>query len=175
MKKLAGAAAILLVILVALAWLFCATLLSPASSYVNVEVKFTDSTMTVDSTSVRPVHRIVFEINNDSKEQHHFVVVQTDFLPEKMPLKDGRVRYFTYSGESRLVFREQGGCSEVAAPDATPTSHFPEPGMKVGPGQTVVFRDIFVYDLFKPGNRFVLFCNEPGHYERGEYAGIVVK
>jgi hypothetical protein len=46
---------------------------------------------------------------------------------------------------------------------------------KVPPGQTVVYREVYVYDLFKPGRAFVLFCNEPGHYEQGEYAGLVVK
>jgi uncharacterized cupredoxin-like copper-binding protein len=174
MKKIAGAAVILLAIVIAFAWLFCSMLLRPASSSVNVKVEFTDGAMTVDSPSVRLTHRIVFEIRNDSKEQHHFVVAQTDFPPEKMPLKDGKVRYFTYPGEPRLTFREHGGLSEVAAPGTAPTWNRQEPGIKVEPGQTVVFREVFVYDLFKRGTRFVLFCNEPGHYERGEYAGITV-
>jgi hypothetical protein len=92
-----------------------------------------------------------------------------------MPLQDGKVRYFTYPGEPQLMFTEDGGCSEVVAPGTTPTKRRQDPGIGVGPGQTVEFREVFVYGLFKPGNRIVLFCTEPGHYERGEYAGIMVK
>jgi quercetin dioxygenase-like cupin family protein len=48
----------------------------------------------------------------------------------------------------------------------------------VAAGQAIIVKagEWVQYDhRFKPGTAFVLFCNEPGHYEQGEFVGIVVK
>jgi uncharacterized cupredoxin-like copper-binding protein len=146
---------------------------------VTVKVTLTDGKITVDTKTVKPANRIVFEVKNTTEKPHHFIAVETGFPPHKLPVQDGRVRYYTYFDEPhKLLFRDGGGLSEQAARGTTPPRgpNRREPGVKVPPGKTVVFRDVFVYDhRFKPGTAFVLFCNEPGHYEQGEFVGIVVK
>ena len=121
----------------------------------------------------------MFHVRNVGKEQHHFVVAVTSFPPDKMPVKNGRVRYYTYLDEPhRLTFRDGGGWSERSARGHEPHwgPHRKEPGVKIAPGKEVEFKETHMYDpRFKPGTSFVLFCNEPGHYKRGEYAQVVVK
>ena len=146
---------------------------------VTVKVTLTEGKITVDTQTVKPANRIVFEVKNGTDKPHHFVVAVTGFPPDKLPVKDGRVRYYTYSDEPhKLLFRDGGGWSEQAARGTTPTwgPHRREPGVKIPPGKTVVFREVHMYDpKFSPGTAFVLFCNEPGHYDQGEYAGVMVK
>jgi uncharacterized cupredoxin-like copper-binding protein len=145
----------------------------------RVNVTLTEGKMTLDKETVPPCNRAVFHVKNTGKEQHHFVVAVTGFPPDKMPVKNGRVRYFTYVDEPhRLTFRDGGGWSEQSARGHEPQwgPHRKEPGVKIAPGEEVEFKETHMYDpRFKPGTSFVLFCNEPGHYEQGEYAQIVVK
>lgn len=146
---------------------------------VTVKVALTEGRIRVDSPKVKPANRIIFEINNATDHPHHFVVALTGFPPDKLPTKDGRVRYFTYFDEPHtLMFRDGGGWAEQAARGTTPPwgPNRREPGVVVPPRQTVVFKEIFAYDRrFKAGTAFVLFCNEPGHYEKGEFVPLVVK
>lgn len=146
---------------------------------VTVNVTLTEGKISTDTQTVKPVNRIIFRVKNATDKPHHFVVVVTGFPRDKLPVKDGRVRYYTYPDEPhKLLFRDGGGWSEQAARGTTPVwgPHRREPGVKVPPGQTVVFREVHMYDpKFSPETAFVLFCNEPGHYEQGEHAGIVVK
>lgn len=145
----------------------------------KVKVTLTEGKMTLDTKTVTPCNRVVFHVKNAGKEHHHFVVAVTEFAPDKMPVKDGRVRYYTYFDEPhRLSFRDGGGWSEQSARGHEPHwgSHRKEPGVKLAPGKEVEFKETHMYDpRFKPGTSFVLFCNEPGHYERGEFAQVVVK
>ena len=145
----------------------------------RVEVTLTEGKMALDTKTVPPCNRVVFHVKNTGEEQHHFVVAVTEFPPDKMPVKDGRVRYYTYFDEPhRLTFRDGGGWSERSARGHEPHwgPHRKEPGVKIAPGEEVEFKETHMYDpRFKPGTSFVLFCNEPGHYERGEYARVVVK
>lgn len=145
----------------------------------KVKVVLSEGRLTVDRTTVKPAHRVVFEVKNATEQTHHVVVAVTGFPPDKLPVKDGRVRYYTHFDEPhRLEFRDGGGWSEQAAPGYEPTGgpDRREPGVMVRPGQTVIYRETYMYDpVFRRGTAFALFCNEPGHYEKGEYAGVVVK
>jgi hypothetical protein len=151
---------------------------APFDKSVTVNVALTEGKLSADTHTVQPANRIIFEVTNSTDKPHHFVVAETDFPPEKLPVQDGRVRYYTYSDEPhRLWFREDGGWSQQA-PRGTSSTLEPcrrEPGVKVPPGQTIVYREVYAYDLFRSGRAFVLFCNESGHYEQGEYAALVVK
>ena len=145
----------------------------------RVKVTLTDGKMTLDTKAVPSCNRVVFHVKNTGKKQHHFVVAVTTFPPDKMPVKDGRVRYYTYYDETHeLSFRDRIGWSRGCARGHEPQwgPHWQEPGVKIAAGKEVEFRETYMYDTrFKPGTSFVLFCNEPGHYEQGEYAQIVVK
>lgn len=145
----------------------------------TVEVTLTDEKMTLDKKTVPPCNRIVFHLKNTGTKQHHFVVAVTDFPPDKMPIKEGRVRYYTYYDEPhKLRFRDRGGWSRRCARGHDPSwgPDWKEPGVTIAPGEEVKFTETFMYNAhFKPGTSFVLFCNEPGHYEQGEYAQVIIK
>ncbi len=146
---------------------------------VVVKVTLAEGRITVDTSELLPAYRIFFEITNATDMPRRFVVVETDFPPDKLPVMDGRVRYFTYHDEPhRMTVLSGSGVSE-RIPRGTMYSRGPhrrEPGVDVSPGETAVFKDVARYDFpFGPGERFVLFCNGPGHYEQGEYASVVFK
>ena len=148
---------------------------------VIVKVTLTEGMMLVSRPTVDPAHQIFFEVRNATEEPHQFVVVETGFPPDKLPVENGRVRYFTYFDEPHtLLFRDGGGWLQQAARESPPVwgSHRKEPGVKILPGTTFVYKGVSVngYDAdFKSGTAFVIFCNDPGHYEHGEYASVIIK
>ncbi len=147
---------------------------------VTVKVTLTEGAITVDKSIVDPTSRIFFEVYNGTETSRHFVVVETVFPADKLPVLDGRVRYFTYFDEPhKLVIRHGGGWSRQSNRDSTTESgsRVPEPGVKIPAGETVVYKGASLFDgsRFTSGTAFVIFCNDPGHYEQGEYAGIVIK
>jgi len=172
-------AVVALGVLVAIAWLLRGTVFwATVTTY--VKITFSEAKMIADPTTVRRANWIVFEITNESEEQHRFVVTQTDCPLDKLPTKDGKVRYITYFDEPRLAFPDGGGsvqqCSRGAETEVKWAPHRREPGIEITPGKIVEFRSVYNYEgVFESGRRFVLFCNEPGHYHRGEYAEIFVK
>jgi uncharacterized cupredoxin-like copper-binding protein len=145
----------------------------------RVKVTLSEGTMTLDTNTVPSCNRVVFHVKNTGKEPHHFVVAVTGFPPDKLAVKDGRVRYYTYFDEAHtLLLRDRGGSMHRCARGTEPMmgTHWKEPGVKIDPRKEVTFEETYMYDpRFKPGTSFVLFCNEPGHYERGECARVVVK
>jgi uncharacterized cupredoxin-like copper-binding protein len=145
----------------------------------KVGVTVTEGKFTLDTKTVPVCNRVVFHVKNTGKEPHHFVVAVTDFPPDKMPVQNGRVRYYTITGDQHdLDFRDGGGWSQRSSREYETYrgSTNKDPGVKIAPGKEVEFRETYMYDpRFKPGTSFVLFCNEQGHYERGEYAQVVVK
>lgn len=147
---------------------------------VTVKVSLTEGAITVDTPTVDPASQVYFEVHNETKTSRHFVVVETGFPADKLPVLDGRVRYFTYFDEPhKLVIRHGGGWSRQSDRDSTVESgsHVPEPGVKIPAGETVVYKGASLFDgsRFTSGTAFVIFCNDPGHYEQGEYAGIIIK
>lgn len=146
---------------------------------VTVRVALSDGKMVVDTPLVNPARRILFEVRNGTDETRRVVVVETSFAPDNLPVQDGRVRYFTYFDEPHtMLIHHRGGFLEQVNRVSQPArgSYREEPGVKVLPGQTITYKDVCVYDAeFASGTAFVIFCNDPGHYERGEYAGVVIK
>lgn len=130
----------------------------------KVEVTLTDGKMTVTPKTVPPANQVIFIVTNKSKTEHHFVGVVTGFPPDKLPVKDGRVRYFTYFDEPhKLSFRDGGGWSEQCARGHEPKwgSHRKEPGVKIAAGKKVEYGVSYSYDArFPPGSSIVVFCNQ---------------
>jgi hypothetical protein len=145
----------------------------------TVKVTLSEGKITAEPLTIKPANRVVFEVTNSGKEAHHFVVVVTDFGVDELPVENDRVRYYTYHDEPhRLQFRDRGGWTLIASRSVEyrPAKNFKEPGVKIEAGKTVEFREVYNYDSkFGPGTAFVLFCNEPKHYQNGERARIVVK
>jgi hypothetical protein len=112
----------------------------------HLQVRFIEARMAVESASIPRVNGVYLEISNSTKEQHQLAV-----LHEGIPY---RTKGFI---EEWQPFHRNAGQS-------------------IEPGQKVSYQGIFVYEApLKTGSRFLLFCNEPGHYARGGHAELVVK
>ncbi len=102
--------------------------------------------MSVESTIVPRVNGVCFEISNDSKQRHRVVVVS-----EGIP------------------YRAKGFIEEWQP-------FHRDAGRTVEAGQRQSFQGIYDYERpLAGGRRFLLFCNEPGHYGRGEHKELVVE
>jgi hypothetical protein len=113
---------------------------------VHRNVRFTNGGMSVESTIIPRVNGVYFEISNDSKERHQVVV-----LSEGVP------------------YRTKGFIEEWQP-------FHRDAGRMVEAGQHQSYQGIYVYERpLTEGHRFLLFCNEPGHYGRGEYKELVVE
>ncbi len=113
----------------------------------KVKVTLKDGKITADPQEVKPAHSVVFEVTNASKEAHRIVLLKTAQDPEKLDMDGDKVK-----------------CKEE--------------GVKVQPGTTAKLsqtREDNYEGLFAAGTTFVLFCNEPKHYQNGERARVVVK
>jgi hypothetical protein len=112
----------------------------------HVKVNFTQAGMVVESTAIPRVNGVYFEISNNTAEPHQVVVFH-----EGIP--------YTTKGfieEWQPVHRDAGKTVE--------------------PGQAASYQGIYVYEgPLTAGRHFLLFCNEPAHYARGEHVELVVK
>ena len=112
----------------------------------HLKVSFSKGGMAVAASSIPLVNGVYFEISNDSNERHQLTV-----LNEGVPYR-------------QKGFIEEWQPAHKAA------------GQTIGPGQSVSCQGIYVYEKpLTPGRRFLVFCNEPGHYGRGEYVELVAK
>jgi hypothetical protein len=112
----------------------------------HLKVTFAKDRMVAESTTIPRVNGVYFEISNNTKERHQLVAVEAGSP-------------FTTKGFIR---------------DWQPLHR--DAGKTVEPGQSGSYQGIYVYESpLATGRRFLLFCNEPGHYERGESAVLVVK
>ena len=87
---------------------------------------------------------VYFTVKNTGEETHQIVVVRWDGDPGALPLNPA--------------------VNEVAAASQIVASLDPMKGGNV---------EIFEIEPIAPG-KYVIFCNEPGHYQRGEYKGFEV-
>ncbi len=87
---------------------------------------------------------VYFTVKNMGEEEHEIVVVRWDGDPGKLPVDQA--------------------VNEVVAASQIVASSEPIKG-----GNT----EIFEIEPIAPG-KYVIFCNEPGHYQRGEYKGFEV-
>lgn len=113
----------------------------------TVKLTLTDGKIVATTDEVKRVHTVAFEVKNETKETHQLVVVRTGQELDKLDMEGDRVKT-------------------------------KEAGVAVKPGKTAKLHKILEENyegLFAPGTTFVLFCNEPGHYQKGERIRIMVK
>jgi len=118
---------------------------------------------------------ITFKVTNMGSETHMFIVVETDFAPDSLPLENGQVRSETYTDEPQHMLWRIGatgsGSRDRAAPEPIP----PAEGPVIAPGETILVEHVGSYmERWRSGTVLVLFCNCPGHYERGEYTTLTI-
>lgn len=132
----------------------------------RVEVDFDEWGLESDVAEVE-AGKLTFVVNNVGKVDHELLVIKTDLPADELPqgisgpnpkfigkLVLGKPHQHISTNDSyALVNRE---------PDANTKDH-------ILPGDT----EAFDVDDVKPGN-YVLYCNLPGHYNRGQYASLKV-
>lgn len=113
----------------------------------KVKVTITEGKIVADPQELGQMHRIVFEVTNVGKEAHQLGVRKTNQDQEKLDMDGEKVRY----GKATVT---------------------------VQPGKTAKLEQHIKENyegLYRLGTAFVLFCNEPEHYQNGEHARVVVK
>lgn len=111
----------------------------------TVAVSMAEFSVTPVPTSA-PAGEVNFDVTNDGKLAHEFIVVQSDLAPDALPVDDkGDV---DEEGEGLKVIGE-----------------IPE----VPIGETVSQK----FDM--PAGKYVLFCNISGHYKGGQTVGFTTE
>ena len=148
-------------------WLSGCTLLFPTNT---VEVELGDGRMVVSPSSVRGGNRsTTFRLSNSGTEAHEFIVMSTSYPPDELPVHDDRVSYWEAATILYYYGDPSWGGGSVSGPDAD----FP-PGIgQLAPGER---KEVVVGQSGGIGEGpFVLLCNFPGHYQRGEYATFMIE
>lgn len=165
-----------------------ATLIMKGIVNAETQVDMADGAITVTPERVEPVNRIVLQIVNKGQEAHRLAVVSTKRLPDALPVENRHVRVITYEGEPRIEYYHPFGSASARSGRAPEVEDDPElrkfledeckghqtPGLPLRPDETGTFGLHQMDQLFEDGKSFVLFCDEPGHYEGGEYAVLFV-
>jgi hypothetical protein len=151
---------------------------------VDVDVEMTEGKIAVQPSFIRRANYVTFTITNGGKKRHHFVVAETTTDPARLAVVAGHVRKCIRPGEPHLTFYgDHGGwelgCRPDGRTDPEDTAELDEEGsggIALQPGETATFDKVGMYDVpFASGTRFVVYCDEGGHYESGENAHVVVK
>jgi uncharacterized cupredoxin-like copper-binding protein len=100
--------------------------------------------MTLSAAEIK-AGKVMFEVTNSSTDmEHEFLYVKTDLAPDQFPMQDGDIKV----DEGKLTgFHEFGD---------------------VEPGDTKTW----TADL--DAGKYLLFCNEEGHFKAGMYATLTV-
>lgn len=101
----------------------------------------------------------IIKVQNDDDGRHRVILAKTDLKPAELPVRDGIV---PDGGASESEFQADGYFVQVKLD--TMKAYF------IGPQKVVET----IHDYVAPG-RYVLLCNLPGHYERGEFVEIIVE
>jgi hypothetical protein len=109
-------------------------------------VSFTNDRMVVESASLPRVNGVRFDVTNDSRERHQLAVFDDGIPYAAKGFIEGWQPFHRTAGQA------------------------------IEPGHKLTHPGIFVHEApLTPGRRFLLFCNAPGHYARGEHAELMVK
>ena len=100
----------------------------------------------------------IIDIQNDDDEKHRLMLARTDLPADSLPVEGGRV---PVGSAEDVEFQGEGYFVQ--------TKLDPMRAYYIGPQKVTSL----IHDYLEPGH-YVLFCNRPGHYERGEHAEITV-
>ena len=151
----------------------------PALHTKEVNVEIGDGWVRVEPASIPRTNYVTFNVTNAGTETHMFVVVETTIAPDKFPVKNDQVRSYAYVDEAEwfATVHQQYGFKAGEVPSGVPPPT-PEPmgGVLIAPGETAAVKEWGSYmQRFESGTVLVLFCNCPGHYERGEYTTLTIR
>jgi hypothetical protein len=142
----------------------------------EVDVEIGDGWMVVEPATFGRSHTIVFNVTNVGSEPHMFLVLDADLTAGNLPVENSQVRSSPYSDEPYdLHWLDPSGHDVVRLGAARGSSISPAEGPIIEPGETREIDYVWGYDRFPSGLRLILFCNYPGHYERGEYTTLTIK
>jgi len=147
----------------------------------DVALEIGDRWVRVEPASINRCIQINLRVINVGSETHMLLAVATDFAPGALPVENGQVRSYTYIDEPQTMTWYSGselwGSEQRArelSPDVPSMPPSPAEGPLIAPAETKLIQ--LSWDmLLDSGTVFVLFCNCPGHYERGEYTTLTVK
>lgn len=122
---------------------------------------------------------ITFKLTNVGSETHMFVVVETTLPSNKLPVENDQVRSYAYIDEPEwfaTVHQQYGFKAGEVPPGVPPPTPEPLGGVLIAPGETILVEGVGSYmEPRRSGTVLVLFCNCPGHYERGEYTTLTIR
>ena len=117
----------------------------------RVTVVLTDFRVQPDATQAK-AGRLTFSVMNKGVSTHELVIIRTDLDPAALPRKEAKEPHSI--GTGYLVIED-----DVRIETIDEIEEFPAGTRQ----KKAVFLD--------PG-RYVLFCNIPGHYDKGMYASL---
>jgi hypothetical protein len=149
-------------------------ILFPSLYTKEVAVEVGDGWIKLEPATIGRTHAINFNVTNVGSEAHMVIVVYTDFAADSLPVEKGQVRSETYFDEPQFLhWFDQGGHRDQAGRGGAVT---PAEGPMIAPGETSLIDYVrWGYERIPSGTTLVLFCNCPGHYERGEYATLTIE
>ena len=165
-------------------FLLCADLIGgtviffPALHTKEVAVEIGDGWVKVEPATIGRTNYVTFKVTNVGNETHMFVVVETTLPSNKLPVENDQVRSYAYVDEPEwfaTVHWQLGfKAGEIPSGESPPPSS-PLDGWMIAPSATTLVERWGSYlQQFKSNTVLVLFCNCPGHYERGEYTTLTI-
>jgi hypothetical protein len=166
-------------------FLLCADLIGgtviffPSLHTKEVAVEIGDGRVKAEPATIGRTNYINFKVTNVGSETHMFVVVETTLPSNKLPVENDQVRSYAYVDEPEwfaAVHQQYSFKAGEIPPGVPPPTPEPIAGVLIAPGETAVVERWGSYmQRFESGTVLVLFCNCPGHYERGEYTTLTIK
>jgi hypothetical protein len=145
----------------------------------EVAIDIGDGWINVELSSIPRTNYVTFKVTNVGNETHMFVVVETTLPSNKLPVENDQVRSYAYVDEPEwfaAVHHQVGFKAGEIPPELSPPPPEPMEGVLIAPSETTVVERWGSYmQRFESGTVLVLFCNCPGHYERGEYTTLTIR
>jgi hypothetical protein len=150
----------------------------------TVQVELRDGEMTVSPARINGGDRgATFEVVNAGSEPHELIIVRKPAPPRELPIENDRVRYWAADmpplspGEIPPPFNPKAMITVYYYGDPNfggGTAAESEPGLgQLAAGER---KTVLIAPAGGPGpGVLLLFCNFPGHYQRGEHIEFVIQ
>ncbi len=151
-------------------WIFLPGLQTP-----EVSVEFADGQITVEPAQIGPARSVVFNVANVDDGAHMILLLRTDVSADRLPVENGQVPLGPSSGQPAFMhWLDPGGHDVITRAGGK----YPDTatGPLIQPGDSMVMEIAWGgIERIPSGTTIILFCNLPGHYERGEYTTLAVE